>query len=490
MTTLGELLRRPDQPWASVSVPDLAIHTAQVRPGDVFVALAHPPQLHRHIRRAAECGAAAVLYDPAEALGGVPGDCGVPTVPVQHLRHRIGDLAGRLWGDPSAELTLYGVTGTNGKSTTVHYIAELCSALGIPTAFGGTLGVRLPGDSGFSDDFAGHTTPPVTVLQRTLARLHGAGCRAAALEVSSHALDQNRIQAVRFDCAVFINLSRDHLDYHCDMLDYSGAKARLFSSPGVRIGVVNADDDYAPQMLRALDASAERIRFGRGCGADLRLERIAISPDGGYDLGLIWRGRIGAVRLASYGRFNVDNLMAAMAAVLATTGRGFEEVLECSAALTDLPGRMQRIGAGAPLVLVDYAHTPDALHSALCSLHEHAAGPFGCVFGCGGERDVGKRAEMGRIAGKLADWIVLTDDNPRGEDPAGIVADIRSGLPPDADVTVCHGRAEAIGAAVERAVSTGSALLIAGRGHEAWQEVAGARMACDDIQLARSALGG
>jgi UDP-N-acetylmuramoyl-L-alanyl-D-glutamate--2,6-diaminopimelate ligase len=474
---LGEILGRDAGAYARLGVTDLTLDSREVIPGAAFVALQGARE--HGLRYAADAlarGAAIVLYEPS----GVYADPPMPSLAVPNLHHRLGELAHAFF-DTLPEPTLVGVTGTNGKTTVAYLTAQ---ALGSRCAYIGTLGYGLP------PKLTRHalTTPDCFTLHREIS-----GLRAprVALEVSSHALAQDRIAGLSFNTAVFTNLTRDHLDEHGDFASYGRAKARLFQLPGLAHAVINVDDTFGAGLGANLPASCDLIRTTiRGMrGADLsaRLQRADL--DG---LTLDVSGRFGSARLVSrlIGDFNAENLLAALGALLA---QGMTVTDACSALgeAKPAPGRMEVLGRSRqlPWVVIDYAHTPDALRRVLSTLTSLGPRRIVCVFGCGGDRDRGKRALMGAVAAELADTLVLTDDNPRNEDPADIVRDIRGGLSDHPDVTVIHDRRAAIRAALERA-APGDVVLVAGKGHETEQIQGAERRPFDDRAVAAELLGG
>src|SRR5690606_8076867 len=335
-------------------------------------------------------------------------------------------------------------------------------------------------------------TPPAAIpWPGRLGGRRDQGASHVAMEVSSHALDQGRVDAVAFRIAVFTNLTRDHLDYHGSMEAYGEAKARLFAWPGLQAVVINLDDPFGLRLHQGVSAGLRRIGVSsRGAaGASLRAEDVRLQPDG-LHFRLVEQGESQAVVSHLLGRFNVDNLLA-VAGVLRALGWPLAEVAAMLPRLSPVGGRMSRVGGGAgqPLVVVDYAHTPDALQQALASLREHTRGHLTCVFGCGGERDAGKRPQMAAIAEAGADRVIVTDDNPRGEDGDAIVAAILAGFTRPEAVRVQRDRARAIREAVA-AAALGDVVLVAGKGHEAYQEVGGQRFPFDDLQVAAAALEG
>jgi UDP-N-acetylmuramoyl-L-alanyl-D-glutamate--2,6-diaminopimelate ligase len=365
----------------------------------------------------------------------------------------------------------------------VQLLAQALERLGRRAATIGTLGAGLHGQLAAGE----RTTPDAIAVHGLLAGFRDAGASHVVMEVSSHALDQGRVNAVDFDLALFTNLTRDHLDYHGSMAAYGAAKARLFAWPGLRAAVINIDDDFGRALAARLPPGVRRLTTGiASADADLRASAIRGSDTGlAFHLHTPWGEA--EIDSALLGRFNIANLLG-VAAALGALGVRFDALRAALAALTPVPGRMSRLGGGsAPLVVVDYAHTPDALEQALTALRAHCRGALICVFGCGGERDAGKRPEMGAIAARLADRAIVTDDNPRGEDGDAIVAAIRAGMPADAAVSVQRDRAIAIAGAIA-AARPGDVVLIAGKGHEPYQEIAGVRRPFDDRDVARAAL--
>jgi UDP-N-acetylmuramoyl-L-alanyl-D-glutamate--2,6-diaminopimelate ligase len=379
-----------------------------------------------------------------------------------------------VYGQPDRSLLLAGVTGTNGKTTVALLLAAMLDAADLPAGFIGTLGAHFRGQS----YGGGHTTPEAADFYRTLRAMHDAGARAVAMEVSSHALAMERVAGAEFAVAVFTNLTRDHLDYHRDMEDYFAAKRRLFSqlAPGGR-AVVHVDDPYGRRLAAELPGS---LTFGSA--GEVRPLAVALSPQGTTATFATPRGPL-AVASPLVGRYNLENLLAAVAAgealglPHAATARGI-------AARTPVPGRMEPIDRGQPFpVYVDYAHTDAALAAALGALREVAGGKVAVVFGCGGERDPGKRALMGRTAGELADLPIITSDNPRGEDPLAILAAVEEGVKASGNVSyrLLPDRREAIRAAVA-AAGPGWAVLVAGKGHEREQIVGDRRLPFSDSE--------
>lgn len=473
----------PLPPGFDPAVTGLSADSRDLRPGDAFVALAGA-STHglRHAAQAEAAGASVILFEPPAPVGmPVP----VHAVAVPGLRQRQGELADRFYGQPSTTLSVAGVTGTNGKTSTVQLIAEALSLRGLAAGSIGTLGAGLHGQLVAGE----RTTPDVIAVHRLLADMRDAGASHVAMEVSSHALVQGRVDAVAFRIAVFTNLTRDHLDFHGSMEAYGAAKAKLFGWPTLQAVVVNLDDPFGQGLLAEVKDGVRRILLSsRGhTGAGLRAEFVTLGPTGlGFEL--VEDGRRHEIVSPLLGRFNVDNLLA-VAGVLRALDWSLADIAAMLPRLSPVGGRMSRVGGtgGLPLVVVDYAHTPDALHQALASLREHTPGRLTCVFGCGGERDAGKRPQMAAIAQVGADRVIVTDDNPRGEDGDRIVADILAGFTRTDSVSVQRDRARAIADAL-RDAGAGDVVLVAGKGHEPYQEVAGVRHAFDDLQVARDLL--
>ena len=480
---LSDLLPDLEGIAADLTVGGLAQDSREVREGDAFVAIegfgAHGLTF---AERARDAGAAVVLFEPPAPAGLAPP---ADAVPVPNLRARLGEIADLFHGRVTDAMSVVGVTGTNGKTSTVQLLAQAWSLQGTTAGTVGTLGAGLYGRAVPT----GFTTPLVLRLHALLAELHDAGANAVAMEVSSHALDQGRVDGVHFDVAVFTNLTRDHLDYHGDMAAYGAAKARLFAWPGLRAAAINLDDAFGRELFAALPRDVQAIGLSsRGeAGAMLRAEAISLDATGiAFDL--VAGTQRHRVTSALLGRFNVDNLLA-VAGALHALEQTPAQIADTLSQLQPIHGRMNRLGGDGrrPLVVIDYAHTPDALEQALVSLRAHAAARLVCVFGCGGERDRGKRPQMAAIAERLTDAVIVTDDNPRGEGGDSIVADILAGFSNVGSVRVERDRAAAIAIAIAQA-GADDVVLIAGKGHEAYQEVDGVQHPFDDTRIACAAL--
>lgn len=468
----------------SLVVSGLALDSRKVRRGDAFFALrgtrGHGIQF---VHGAVERGANVVLAQaPAPAALKNPG---VPVLWIDGLSAWVGEIAARFYGHPSQAMRVIGVTGTNGKTSTVQLLAQGLEKLGARVATIGTLGAGLHGQLRHSE----RTTPDAIEVQQLLARFRRDGASHVAMEVSSHALEQGRVAATAFEVAAFTNLTRDHLDYHGSMQAYGAAKAKLFAWPGLKAAAINIDDAFGRELAGNLPNSVRAWRLS--CAGDEKADIAASGIDSSaqgiaFALRTPW-GKT-HVRSPLLGRFNVANLLTVIGC-LAALGETFERIVATVEALKPVNGRMSRLGGihGQPLVVVDYAHTPDALEQALKALRAHCQARLICVFGCGGERDAGKRPQMGEIAERLADVAIVTDDNPRGEDAEAIIAQILTGMARPQAAMVWRDRAAAIGAALNM-THAGDVVLIAGKGHETYQEDAHGKHAFDDMAIARNAL--
>lgn len=462
-----------------VKANQLTSDSRKVGPGSVF--LAYPGESadgRKYIPQAVAQGAAGVLWE----RDGYAWDTAwsLPNLPVENLRTQTGVIADEFYGHPSRKLRMIGITGTNGKTSCSHWLAEALSRLGRKTAAIGTLGNGFPG--ALSE--AINTTPDPILLHGMLAEYVQKGAVGAAMEVSSHGLAQGRVNGVHFNVAVLTNLSRDHLDYHGDMATYADAKKKLFYWPDLDCMVLNTDDDFGAEL--ADDAEGRDLRvltYGLQTG-DVRGQNLELHGDG---LAMDVVTPVGNAHLEArlMGRFNAYNLLAVLAALLASDVP-LQEAVSVLQEMRPVAGRMQTLGGGdKPLVVVDYAHTPDALEKVLAALREQAAGRLICVFGCGGNRDKGKRPLMGEAASRLADKVVVTSDNPRHEDPAAIIDEIIAGMSGDYHVEADRA------AAIDRAISDaqpGDIVLIAGKGHEDYQDICGVKLPFDDCEVARRML--
>ena len=415
-----------------------------------------------------------------------------PNRPVANLRLRLGELADVVYDSPSAKMTVAAVTGANGKTTICHFIAQLLSAVGIPAGLMGTVGVGFPGALRPS----AMTTPDAASVHATLRELANDGAKAAAVEASSHGLAQNRLGGARIRAGVFANIGRDHLDYHGDMQSYRAAKAKLFDAPGMRAAVVNADDEFGAVLIKKLQNNISVVSFGENNG-DFRIANYAPDNDG-VKFKIVGpafnnaQDESSTVSLCAPGRHNALNFLAAALAareVVLESGNewSWSEALKAAPGLTFPEGRMRRVNPGGrPVVFVDYAHAPEALAAALSAARESRPKMLRLVFGCGGNRDIGKRKLMGEVAARMADAVVVTDDNPRDEDPESVAAPV---------LRVVGNKAERIAdrrAAIFRAIESAGdddAIVVAGKGHESEQEFKnGERIPFCDVQVATEAL--
>lgn len=503
------------QPLADPMIDTLTLDSRKAQPGCAFVALAGArTHGYAHAAQAIGLGASAILLDP-DGLGPSRIDGPAAQIEIPALRAKLGSLAARFYGVLAQQIGVVGVTGTNGKTSIVQLLAQALTRLGAAVGTQGTLGSGLyPAlESGE------RTTPDALATQAFLARMQRAGAQYVAMEVSSHALDQQRVAGTAFKVAVLSNLSRDHLDYHGSMVAYAEAKAKLFDWPDLAAAVINQDDAFGSrlldQRLLAERLLAERvcaprlIGYGLDSTCEVRASALRYTPQG-LQFELHFGREHFAVQSELLGRFNVYNLLAVASSLLAL-GYATHAIADVIAQLKPIHGRMNRLGGcqqsdhqalinQAPtnqalkaqaakaqaLIVVDYAHTPDGLQQALTAVRAHAPGRLTVVFGCGGDRDRGKRPEMGAIAARLADCCIVTDDNPRTEPRQNITDDILAGMHGHT-VLVQHDRAQAIKLAIAQS-RPGDVVLIAGKGHETYQEIGTQLLPFDDTQVASQAL--
>ncbi len=483
---LAELLQgMADAP--PISIDGLASDSRLIRRGDLFLACSGE-KFHGldFLQNALDAGVAAVVFDPATAAIPVS-DIGVPIIAVADLQQHLGAIADRYFAAPSETVKVIGVTGTNGKTTVSWLIAQCLERLGQTCGYVGTLGTgigEIEGDEGL-------TTPGAIELQSRLADFRDDGAVFAAIEVSSHALAQSRVNAIRFDTVLFTNLSRDHLDYHGDMQSYGEAKARLFVDYGAKRRIINLDSEFGRQLAArfgqdvvTVSTNLEQARDGR----PYVFVRSAVAGENGSKISVSSSWGDDELSLPLPGDFNIANAVIVLALLLqqdVPIGMACEVLGDVDAP----PGRMQRVEAPdkSPSVYIDYAHTPAALDAALQALRSHCRGSLWCVFGCGGDRDQGKRPQMGNIAEQRADRIVVTSDNPRGESPGDIIAGIVGGLTNAQGAMVIEDRAAAIAWAIEQAQPT-DVVLIAGKGHEDYQLIGDERREFSDYGTASAIL--
>lgn len=455
-----------------VHVSSMTADSRKVQAGSLF--LAYPGEKHdgrTFIAQALAQGASAVVWE-SEGFDWND-DWQAINQPVRHLREQCGLIADSFYDHPSEKLWMIGVTGTNGKTSCSHWLAQTLSLLGRKTALIGTLGNGFPG----ALSYAINTTPDPILLHGMLADYWQQGAKAIAMEVSSHGLEQGRVSGVHFDVAVLTNLSRDHLDYHGDMAAYAAAKKKLFDWEGLACSVLNVDDAFGLQVAKELIGTNKPVlTYGfsehamvRGSGLTFTSQGLSMQVATPY-------GSTG-ISAALVGRFNAYNLLAVLATLLSSSV-SLEEAAAVIAQIKPVAGRMQQLGGGKqPLVVIDYAHTPDALEKVLSALREQSTGKLLCVFGCGGNRDQGKRPLMGEMASKLADKVIVTSDNPRDEAAEAIVKAIEIGLGGEYEIVL--DRAMAISTAIRQA-EAGDIVLVAGKGHEDYQEIAGVKYPFSD----------
>ena len=465
------------------SAAGLCDDSRKVLPGDVFVAVRGAClDGHNYVEEAFSKGARAVI-------------CEKDNFPTDHSRSKdivavaeprgvLGMLAAKKFRDPSNELIVYGVTGTNGKSTTVSIIESIFCSMDVPCGMTGTVFNKIKGDILEKSEM---TTPGILRLNRMLRDMVDDGKKAAAVEVSSHALQQKRVFGISFDAAIFTNITPEHLDYHGDMKTYLKAKAEIFNNlKSGGLAVLNADDVMVSELAQGLDKK-NVITFGFDPDSGLSCGGI-VEGKQGVEFDIFYEGKkAGRVRSSLAGKHNIYNMMAA-GAVFFKKGFSSDDVISGLEKVRSVPGRLDKVPSSAPFsVFVDYAHTPDALKSVLESVKPVTTGKLLCVFGCGGDRDRSKRSVMGNIAGSLCDDIILTDDNPRGEDPERILSEIERGVPRGANCCIIKDRGSAIAEAIKRA-REGDTVLIAGKGHENYQIFSGETIHFDDREAALSVL--
>jgi len=483
----GAQLRPSDDPdrTEAVEVTGLSLSSQRVRPGDLYAAL--PGSRAHGATYAADAiasGAVAILTDEEGATA--IGDTGTPLLVLENPRTVLGELAAHLYGDPARALTLMAVTGTQGKTTTTRLLEGALMTAGVPAAVIGTVGTRIAGQ----DVKTSLTTPEAPDLHALFAVMVEQGVSACAMEVSSHALVMGRVAGVVFDVAAFLNLGRDHLDFHSDVEDYFAAKASLFTPERSRRGLTNVDDPFGRRLLE--EAGVPMVTFSpSGQPADWRAEDVVLEPEGStFTVVTPQQERIPA-GVALTGGFNVANALCAIA-LAGEAGLDPRLVSDGIARTGGVPGRLERIDEGQDfLVFVDYAHKPDAVEAALAAVRPLTRGRLLLVIGAGGDRDIGKRPVMGEIGARLADVLVVTDDNPRTEDPAAIRAAVLEGTVgvAGAEVLEVGDRREAIRQVVGMA-RTGDTVMIAGKGHETGQEIRGTVHPFDDRDEVRAALAG
>lgn len=468
----------------AIPVHGIASDSRLLQRGDLFLAVqgmgSHGLD---YLAQAHAAGVSAVAWDAS--TGTEPQDIGVPMISVAGLAEQLGEIANRFYGHPSEQLDVIGITGTNGKTTVAWMIAQALELLDERCAYLGTLGYGVDEVQGAE----GMTTPAAVELHGRLAEFVGMGAAHAAVEVSSHALSQGRVDRVRFTTALFTNLTRDHLDYHANMREYFDSKARLFLDCQPAERIIDIDSEYGTQLalmcgqdVVTVSTQLDRVANGRPY---VFVDAVVATEQGSQ---ISFNSSWGDSRfsLPLPGDFNVANAMLVLALLL-NKGVALDAACDVMSQVSAPPGRMQRVATDGPAVYIDYAHTPTALEGALRALRAHCRGKLWCVFGCGGDRDTGKRPQMGAAAERHGDQVVVTTDNPRSEDAATIIDDIVAGLSQQDKLTIIEDRAAAIAWAIKNAADN-DVVLVAGKGHEDYQEIAGQRTRFSDYALAESAL--
>jgi UDP-N-acetylmuramoyl-L-alanyl-D-glutamate--2,6-diaminopimelate ligase len=466
---------------SDLEIGGLGLDSRRLKAGDAFIALNGSLQHGlKHVGQALANGATAVIYDPQGSEGLLGELSSVPAVAVTDLGQQLGTIASRFYGQPSRQLDVIGITGTNGKTTCSQLLAQALNNCGII----GTLGWGQPGNL----QPTANTTPDALAVQQMLRSFVDQGSRSVAMEVSSHGLQQGRVNGVEFSGAVFTNLTRDHLDYHGDMEQYLQAKLALFSCSSLRFAAINLDDPSNEPVLKTLDASVKCWGFSTSSRRVDDVECVVASNvehhADGIDFDVNWNGQTLPASTPIAGAFNLYNVMTVLCVLLAM-GNSFSAAVAKLAKLQPVSGRMEKFGGnGKPAVFVDYAHTPDALEKVLNSVN--CNGRLWAVFGCGGDRDRGKRPEMGRIAESLADCVVLTDDNPRSEAPEAIINEILQGCRSN-KTRVINDRRTAITTVIKQAAQC-DCVVVAGKGHENYQQIGEQKLPFSDQAVVEAAL--
>lgn len=481
---LSELLTGLADIAEDVAFNGLALDSRRIAPGYIFIAVQGARQHGlRHAKQAFSKGAIAVIYDPAgEGVALAADFSGGYLIEVPGLAGKIGKIAARFHGDPSAKLAVIGITGTNGKTTCSHYLGQILADCGVI----GTLGWGCVGKL----QSTLNTTPDALAIQEILSELEAQGNTTVAMEVSSHGLVQGRVNGTHFTGALFTNLSQDHLDYHGSMNRYLDAKKNLFTWPDLKFAVVNLDDPHAQALIESVASDVLIWGFtqkGQACRVNEQVRADVVTQHlDGIQFTASWREQRMTIHTSIVGLFNVENILAVLTVGLAM-GIAPDQLIDKLSNLQPVAGRMENFGGhGQPSVFVDYAHTADALDKVLAGLKPYCQGQLRLVFGCGGDRDKGKRPQMGTVAENWADEVIVTDDNPRTEQPETIVEDILSGCRSQ-KISVIHDRKQAIHAAIAHA-ARGDCIVVAGKGHEQYQEYDGRRLPFSDQAVVKQAL--
>ena len=480
-----------DDKFNDITITGLSLDSRSIKKNNLFVAVkGETVNGIEFINNAIEKGAAAVLWEADAAIDAIKlnwrktsADIDVPIIAIENLSQLLGEFADSFYENPSAQISVCGITGTNGKTSCADFIAQMIS-VDEPCGLLGTLGKGIYPDL----KETGYTTPDAISCHQWLADIKSTQTKYAVMEVSSHALIQGRVNGIHFDSAVFTNVSRDHLDYHGDMESYIDAKTKLFEFPNLKNAIINVDDEAGRNIADNLSTNVRCVRYG--------LNESFIPDVYAYDLKLNQDGMSmkvktpwgdGQLTSPILGYFNASNLLAVLS-VLLLNGIELDDALNRLSKIESVPGRMQRFGGDkTPLVIVDFAHTPDALEQVLITLREHTEQNLWCVFGCGGDRDKGKRPLMGSIAEDKADYVVLTNDNPRSEAPEKIIDEIKAGMKGTENISVESDRHSAITFAISNAKS-GDVVLIAGKGHENYQLIGDKKYPFNDVEEVKQQL--
>ncbi|MBL1320309.1 MAG: UDP-N-acetylmuramoyl-L-alanyl-D-glutamate--2,6-diaminopimelate ligase [Methylophaga sp.] len=471
----------------NIDVSGISLDSRQVQAGGLFLSLsADDSQRLTYLEQAISSGVSVVLYEQSDDLTSneitALAKENIAAYAIRNLADKAGEIAARFYGHPSLALTVIAVTGTNGKTSVSQFIAQSLELLGLPCGIVGTLGVGRLNQLVNT----GMTTPDPVTLQSVLAGFCQQDIKYAIIEASSHALQQGRLNSITIDVAVLTNLTRDHLDYHKNMDDYAAAKAHLFSFQSLKTAIINCDDDFGQTLIASL-SNTEGLNVWSYSREDEKATfyaRNSQATQQGIEFDIESEYGSATINSPLLGRFNIDNLLATTASLFAID-IPLEDITRVIKKCHSVNGRMESYGNEQQAqIVVDFAHTPDALTQALSSLRAHvpAKGKLWCVFGCGGDRDVGKRAEMGRCAEQNADRVVLTDDNPRSENSAEIVSDVLSGMTAPENVYIEHDRKLAISYAIAHATSN-DIVLVAGKGHEQYQETSGVKHPFSDASV-------
>ncbi len=478
-----------DKSTLRVVVTGVQMDSRLLRKGDLFIAcFGRNHDARNYIDAAIEQGCSAVLADSGGDWQGIQLRDQVPIIAIDNLSAKISEIAGRFYGHPSTKLSVIGITGTNGKTSCSQFIAQSMTSLGCRCGVIGTLGYGICGELKETQ----LTTPDAVFTQTALAEMVSENVDPIAMEVSSVGLHQKRVRAVKFDTAVFTNLTRDHLDYHESMEAYGENKKKLFAMPGLSAAIVNLDDPFALPIINSISSDVEILTYSlKNKVATVYAESIELTR-GGFSASIVTPLGEGKISGKLIGYFNFSNVLAVVTALINYLPRkgetSIEAICQAISKLQPVDGRMEIIGESEEITaVVDYAHTPDGLRSALTALRDHFKGSIWCVFGCGGNRDKGKRPLMGEIAEKFSDKLVITDDNPRNEEGDEIVEHILSGVNEPDKVAVVRDRAAAISHAIANA-NSGDVVLVAGKGHETYQDIAGTRNIFSDAKQVRLAL--